>query len=75
MAKIDWKAKLSSRKFWAAVTGFVTSLATALGSSQDSITQIVGLIMAGATVIAYILAEGFVDAKAVGSQSVDKEGE
>ena len=24
--KIDWKQKLTSRKFWAAVIGFVTSI-------------------------------------------------
>ena len=26
MDKIDWKRKLSSRKFWAALIGFITAI-------------------------------------------------
>ena len=62
MTKIDWKRKLTSRKFWLAVIGFVTPLLTAFQVSQDAITQVTAIIMGGATLIAYILAEGFTDA-------------
>lgn len=60
--KIDWIKKLTSRKFWIALVGFVTSLLVAFNVNPGSIEQITSIIMSGATLIAYILAEGFVDA-------------
>ena len=60
--KIDWKAKLTSRKFWAAVVGFVAPLLLILGIGESTATQITGIIMAGGTLIAYIIGEGLVDA-------------
>ena len=60
--KIDWKRKLTSRKFWAAVVGFVTPMLLAFGMAEDNVTQVVAIIMAGADVVAYIIAEGLVDA-------------
>lgn len=61
--KIDWKAKLTSRKFWAAVVGFVSSLMIAFAVPQATVTQVTGIIMSGAALIAYIIGEGLVDAK------------
>lgn len=60
---IDWKRKLTSRKFWAAVIAFITPLLLAFGLSQDTVTQVTAIIMAGADVAAYIIAEGMVDAR------------
>ena len=60
---IDWKKKLTSRKFWMAIVGFVTPLLLAFGVAEADVTQIVAIIMAGADVVAYIVAEGLVDAK------------
>jgi len=60
--KIDWKRKLTSRKFWAAVVGFVTPLLLAFGVAEGDVTQITGIIMSGATLIAYIIGEGLADA-------------
>lgn len=60
--KIDWKKKLTSRKFWVAVVGFITSLLIAFNVDSGSIEQITSIVMNGAILIAYILAEGFVDA-------------
>ena len=59
---MDWKEKLTSRKFWAAIVEFVTMLVIALGGTQDTATRIAALIMAGAGVIAWIVAEGMADA-------------
>ena len=59
---IDWKKKLTSRKFWMAIVGFVTPLLLAFGVAEAEVTQIVAIIMAGADVVAYIIAEGLVDA-------------
>lgn len=60
--KIDWKRKLTSRKFWMAVVAFVTPLLLAFGMTEDSVTQVTAIIIAGADVLAYIVAEGMVDA-------------
>ena len=60
--KIDWAKKLTSRKFWAAVTGFISPLLLAFGVSENAVMQIVAIIMAGGSLIAYILAEGWSDA-------------
>lgn len=59
---MDWKRKLTSRKFWAAVAEFVTMLIVALNGTQETATQVAALIMAGAGVIAYIVGEGLADA-------------
>jgi hypothetical protein len=59
---MDWKRKLTSRKFWAAVAEFVTMLIVALNGTQETATQVAALIMAGAAVIAYIIGEGLADA-------------
>lgn len=59
---MNWKRKLTSRKFWVAVIGFVTPLLLAFGKSESDVTQISSIIMAGGTLIAYIIGEGFIDA-------------
>ena len=64
---IDWKKKLTSRKFWATVCNFVGMLILALGGKQETAVQITEIIMAGAGVVAYIIAEGLVDAANVGT--------
>lgn len=63
---IDWKRKLTSRKFWMAIAGFVSMLIAFFGGSDELAAQITSLILAGATVVAYIIAEGLVDANATG---------
>lgn len=60
--KIDWVRKLTSRKFWMAIANFVGMLVVALGGTDNQATQVTALIIAGATVIAYIVGEGLVDA-------------
>lgn len=61
---INWKAKLTSRKLWVAIAEFVSMLLVAFGMAEDTVTQVAALIMAGAGALAYIIAEGLVDAKA-----------
>lgn len=60
--KIDWRAKLSSRKFWALVVGFVSPLLLAFGVGENTVTQVAAIIAAGGAVVAYLFAEGMVDA-------------
>lgn len=61
MKGINWIRKLTSRKFWTAVASFVSMMIVACGGSEGQATQIVALIMAGASVIAYIIGEGLTD--------------
>ena len=60
--KIDWVRELTSRKFWTAVASFVSMMIVALGGTDNQATQVTALIIAGATVLAYIIGEGLVDA-------------
>lgn len=60
--KIDWKSKLTSRKFWAAVVGFVSAILVACNIDNLTIEQVTAVITAGGVLIAYILGEGMVDA-------------
>lgn len=59
---IDWKQKLSSRKFWVALIGFVSAMMFAFNYAEADIEKVAGIITAGSTLIVYILAEAHVDA-------------
>lgn len=58
---IDWKRKLTSRKLWVSVAGFVTLLVVAFGATESAAAQVAAIIMAGADVLGYVLAEGLAD--------------
>ena len=72
--KIDWKRKLTSRKFWLSVASFVTMLLVAQGKSQETAAQVTSLIMAGATVIGYTIGEGLADGHGEHSGHGDSAG-
>lgn len=59
--KINWKRKLTSRKFWTALMGFITPLLIAFNVSSDTATQVTSIIMSGGALIAYIIGEGLAD--------------
>lgn len=63
MTKTDIIRKLTSRKFWLALIGFITPLLLAFGVEAQTVDQTTAIIMAGADVIVYVLAEGITDAK------------
>lgn len=62
MKKNNWVRKLTSRKLWTAVASFVSMMILATGGAENTATQVTALIMAGASVIAYIIGEGLTDA-------------
>lgn len=62
MNKIDWARKLTSRKLWIAVAGFVSGLIVAFGGSEGTASTVSGVILQGASVLGYLLAEGLADA-------------
>lgn len=74
MNQINWRSKLTSRKFWLAVAGFVAGIIALLGGNSDLTTQISGVILSFGSVVAYIAGEGYVDAAcmATAAQNEDK---
>ena len=73
MTKQDWVRKLSSRKLWVTVAGFVSGLILAFGGGEDVATTVSGCILQGAAVLGYLLAEGQADAARV--ESVETKDE
>lgn len=59
--KIDWKRKLTSRKLWMAVAGFITGLVL-LFTGDVTEPNITGCVMSLGSVISYIIGEGLTDA-------------
>ena len=60
---IDWKHKLTSRKLWVALAGFVAGLIVAFGGDSTIAETVSGCILSGAAVVAYIIGEGLVDSE------------
>ena len=61
--KIDWKRKLTSRKLWVAIAGFVAGLIVAFGGDSTIAETVSGCILSGAAVVAYIVGEGLIDSE------------
>lgn len=58
-----WVNKLTSRKLWVAVAAFVSGLIVAFKGDAETAEVVSGIILQGAAVLGYLLAEGLVDAK------------
>ena len=71
--KIDWARKLTSRKFWTAIVSFVTMLMIFFGYAESDATQVASIIMAGATVVSYIIGEGLADSAGTGGDTHDSD--
>lgn len=71
--KIDWKRKLTSRKLWVAIAAFVSGLMLAFGGTQDKAQMVSGVILQGAAVVGYLLAEGLTDAAHVSDDGGDSD--
>lgn len=73
--KIDWKRKLTSRKFWASVASFTSMLLIYFGHAESEASKVAALIMAGASVVAYVIGEGLADSTNAQISDENKEGE
>lgn len=67
----DLKRKLASRKLWLAVGGFVTSVLVLFGTDGDTITKVTAMVTALGSVVAYVLAEGYVDGKRTDNEKIE----
>ena len=61
--KIDWKRKLASRKFWAAVAALVATVCVLFGIDDISIEKVCAMISACGVLAVYIFTEGYIDSK------------
>ena len=74
MKNINWIKKLTSRKFWVSVASFTSMMILATGGTENTATQVTAIIMAGASVVAYIIGEGLTDSANTGIEvSVEVE--
>ena len=64
--------KLTSRKMWLSIASFVSMLIVYFGGAESEATQVSALIMAGATVISYVLAEGMADSSNVSPENTEE---
>lgn len=55
------RKKLTSRKLWMSIASFVSMIAVYFGAAESEASQIAALIMAGASVIGYVVGEGLAD--------------
>lgn len=72
MKNVNLVRKLTSRKLWVSVAGFVGMIITATGGTDNEAAQVTALIMAGATVVGYVIGEGLTDAA---NKEVEKNDE
>ena len=72
--KINWKQKLTSRKWWAGLAGAVTMLLGILGVSESTVAQISEIIVGAGVLLGAIIGEATVDAaRAQNEQTVTVE--
>lgn len=65
MGEINWRRKLSSRKFWALLAGLATSGMVLINIPDNTAAQITAVIGAFGSVVIYILSEAYVDGQAI----------
>ena len=72
---IDWKKKLTSRKFWLAVAGFVSGIIVACNGGEATAQTVAGLLVSAGSIISYILGESWIDATSDTTQTLVLEEE
>lgn len=63
--KINWARKLSSRKFWGLIMALIVAIGVLIGIPESEVAKILAVVGAFSSIIIYILAEAYVDGKAV----------
>lgn len=70
---ITWKqikTKLISRKLWLSISSFISMLMIYFHADAESAESIASLIMAGASLIGYVIGEGLSDGNGNNSNSI-----
>ena len=69
--KIDWeklKRKIGSRKLWVSISGVIIAVVTLASGNAELAERIAAIALAAGSVIAYLVAEGSVDAASADKQ-------
>lgn len=72
MTKINWKQKLSSRKFWALISALVLSILVFFNVGENEIAQVTSIITAFGSIAVYIFAEASVDKARVNTNEIEE---
>lgn len=75
MTRKDLVRKLTSRKFWLALAGFVSMLIVYFTGDNTKAESISALIIAGASVVGYLIGEGLADSNGSLPENKDDENE
>lgn len=67
---MKWVEKFTSRKLWVAVAAFVSGLIIAFKGDAETAETVSGIILQGAAVLGYLLAEGLIDAQGAGAPTI-----
>lgn len=70
---IDWKRKLTSRKWWSGLINVVVQTMYLTNFAQTTIERVAAIMASAAGLIAATIAEGFVDAARVNTQQYEEE--
>lgn len=55
------KRKFTSRKLWMSIASFASMLMIYLGHAESEASKVAALIMAGASIVGYVIGEGLAD--------------
>lgn len=75
MSKKDIVRKLTSRKFWLALASFVSMLIVYFTGDNSKAESVSALIIAGASVVGYLIGEGLADSSGATVDSKNDETE
>lgn len=73
MKKEDLIRKITSRKLWLSIASFTSMILVYNGAAQSEAERVAAIIMAGASVLGYVLAEGLADANGAAGADEDEE--
>ena len=61
----DLITRLKSRKLWLSVANFISMIMIYFGADKNEAAQVAAIIMAGASIIGYVIGEGMADSSDV----------
>ena len=73
--KVEWRKKLSSRKFWVAVSALVVALCVLFGVDVLTVEKLTATISALGVLMAYIFTEGYLDGQSIKEEPKTKNSD
>jgi len=60
--KINWREKLSSRKFWCAIAAVIIAISGVIGLPEATTSQVIKIVSAVGALVVFIIGQSCVDA-------------